>query len=97
MRKIYEDEIRALEETLLREDVEEHGNRTFEVPSTGALLDFDNAISHLYHFCSRLSAKDIVDLRPEFICEESEGLVQAKVILPLSVIEEFRTAESEQF
>lgn len=89
--------MQALEETLLREDFEEHGNRTFEVPTTGAQLDFDNAISHLYHFCSRLSAKDIVDLRPEFICEESEGLVQAKVILPLSVIEEVRTAESEQF
>jgi hypothetical protein len=97
MRKIYEGEMRALEETLLREDFEEHGNRTFEVPTTGAQLDFDNAISHLYHFCSRLSAKDIVDLRPEFICEESEGLVQAKVILPLLVIEEVRTAESEQF
>jgi dsRNA-specific ribonuclease len=96
MRKIYEDEMRVLEETLLREDVEEHGNRTFEVPSTGALLDFDNAVSHLYHFCSRLPAKDYVDLRPEFICEESEGLVQAKVILPLSVIEEVRTTESEQ-
>jgi len=89
--------MRALEETLLREDVEEHGNRTFEVPSTGALLDFDNAISHLYHFCSRLSAKDIVDLRPEFICEESEGLVQAKVILPLSVLKKFKPPRANSF
>jgi hypothetical protein len=95
MRTIYEDEMRTLEEILLRENVEEHGNRIFVVPSTGALLDFDNAVSHLYHFCSRLPAKDLVSLRPEFICEESEGLVQAKVILPLSVVEEVRTAESE--
>lgn len=96
MRKIYEDEMRVLEEILLREDAEEPGNRTFEVPSTGALLDFDNTVSHLYHFCSRLPSQDYVDLRPEFICEEVGGLVRATVILPLSVIEEVRTAKSEQ-
>ena len=63
MRKIYEDEMRVLEEILLRED--EHGSRTFEVPSTGALLDFDNAVSHLSYFCATLPAKEYVDLRPE--------------------------------
>jgi hypothetical protein len=95
MRKIYEDEMRVLQEILLREDTEEHGNMTFEVPSTGALVDFDNVVAHLYHFCAALPRKEYADLRPEFICYESGGLVRAKVILPLAVNEKVRSAESK--
>lgn len=95
MRRIYMDEMRTLEEVLRREDAEEHDNRTFEVSNTGALLDSDNAVAHLYHFCATLPAKDYADLRPEFICSEDKGgLVRAKVILPLSVNEKVRIAES---
>jgi hypothetical protein len=88
--------MRVLEEILLREDTEEYGNRLFEVPSTGALLDFDSAVAHLYHFCATLPRKEYVDLRPEFVCDESGGYIRARVILPLSVNEEVRTAESER-
>jgi hypothetical protein len=95
MRKIYEDEMRVLQEILLLEDTEEPGNRIFEVPSTGALVDFDNVVAHLYHFCATLPKKEYADLRPEFICDESGGLVRARVILPLSVNEKVRTAESQ--
>ncbi|KAE9375393.1 P-loop containing nucleoside triphosphate hydrolase protein [Stipitochalara longipes BDJ] len=96
MRKIYEDEMRVLEEVLLREDAEEAANGTFEIPDTGALLDFDNAVAHLYHFCSTLPSKEYVDLRPEFICFEEGGFVGATVMLPLSVDQEVRTAKSKQ-
>lgn len=95
MRKIYEDEMRVLQEILLLEDTEEPGNRIFEVPSTGALVDFDNVVAHLYYFCATLPKKEYADLRPEFICDESGGLVRARVILPLSVNEQVRTAESQ--
>jgi hypothetical protein len=96
MRKIYEDEMRVLQEILLLEDTEEPGNRIFEVLSTGALVDFDNVVAHLYHFCATLPKKEYADLRPEFICNESGGLVRARVILPLSVNEKVRTAESQR-
>lgn len=96
MRKIYEDEMRVLQDILLLEDTEEPGNRIFEIPSTGALVDFDNVVAHLYHFCATLPKKEYADLRPEFICDESGGLVRARVILPLSVNEKVRTAESQR-
>lgn len=96
MRKIYEDEMRILEELLLREDTEESGNRTFQVPETGALLEFDNAVSHLYHFCATLPAKEYVDLRPDFVTDiGSDGLVRATVTLPTLVDEEVRIASGE--
>jgi hypothetical protein len=95
MRKLYEDEMRILQEILVREDAEEHENRTFKVESTGALLDIDNAMAHLYHFCATLPPSEYVDLRPDFICSENRnGLCRATVILPLSVPEEVRTIES---
>jgi hypothetical protein len=97
MGKHYEDEMRILEEVLLREDAEQHDNRTFKVESTGALLDIDSAVAHLYHFCATLPATEFVDLRPEFICSEDEtGFIRATLILPVSVNEKVRTAESEK-
>ncbi len=96
MRKIYEDQMRVLQEILFLEDTEDLGNSVFEVPSTGAMVDFDNVVAHLYHFCVTLPKKEYADLRPEFICDESGGLVRAIVILPLSVNEKVRTAESQR-
>lgn len=95
MKKLYEDEMRTLNEVLVLEDAEEHDGRELRVDSTGALLDLDNAVAHLYHFCATLPAKDYVDLRPEFICSEaSPSLVRCRVILPLSVNENVRKHES---
>ena len=95
MKRLYEDDMRALNEVLIFEDTEEHDGREFRIESTGALLDLDNAMAHLYHFCATLPAKEYVDLRPEFICSEAgPSLVRCSVILPLSVNENVRKHES---
>lgn len=97
MKARYEDEMRTLQEVLRIEDAEEHDRRQFRVESTGALLDMDNAVQHLYHFCTTLPANEYVDLQPEFICSETgPSLVSARVILPLSVNEGVRTAQSRK-
>ncbi|TVY60883.1 Dicer-like protein [Lachnellula suecica] len=82
MKDLYENDMRVLQELESLENTEEHDGRSFRVESTGALLDQDNAVAY-------------VDLRPEFICTATEAsIVRAKVILPLSVHEAVRTAES---
>ena len=97
MKKIYEDEMRSLQQALVLEDLEETDGRQFRVLSTGALLDLDNAVPHLYHFCATLPSRQYVDLRPEFICSDvGAGQILARVILPLSVNECVRTAESKR-
>ena len=58
MRSIYEDEMRILQEILVREDEEIPTALTFRVKTTGALLDLDNAIPHLYHFCATLPVNE---------------------------------------
>lgn len=95
MKRIYENEMRSLQEVLYVEDTETHNGQTFRVESTQALLELDNALQHLYHFCATLPRADCVDPRPEFICHTDESkLIRAKVILPLSVNESVRYAES---
>lgn len=97
MRKIYEDEMRTLAETMLEEDNEEEGDDRFEVPETGALLDLDNSVARLYHWCSTLPSNGYyVDLRPEFICFEEAGLRGATVELPLSCHQDTRFARSKR-
>jgi dsRNA-specific ribonuclease len=98
MKKIYEDEMRLLQEALILEDTEEaDGRRQFRTSSSEALLDLDNAVHHLYNFCAQLPAKEYVDLRPEFICSDTgTGETRARVILPLSVNERVRTSESQR-
>jgi hypothetical protein len=95
MKTLYEDEMRVLQEISHTEDTEDHDDRIFRVDSTGATLDLDDAVQHLYHFCSILPAKEYVDLRPDFIpFEAGDGLLKARVILPILVHEAVRTAES---
>ncbi|CAD6442536.1 bfe48028-85c3-4dec-9829-fa7c77296083 [Sclerotinia trifoliorum] len=98
MRKMYEDEMRELQHIFEIENVDEQSEdgRFLRIESTGARLDLDNAVAHLYHFCSVLTAKDFVDLRPDFVYSFDLGtdFVRAKVILPLSVPETFRVHES---
>jgi len=95
MRRIYEDEMRKLQEILVIEDGEEHDGRYFRIGSAGALLDLDNTLPHLYHFCATLPAKEYVDVRPEVICSEVGAGLRARVILPLSGHTAVRTAESQ--
>ncbi|PVH89342.1 P-loop containing nucleoside triphosphate hydrolase protein [Cadophora sp. DSE1049] len=96
MRQMYEDEMRTLQEELRLEDAEEVGVETmiFQVAETQALLDLDNAIQHLYHFCAKLPRTAYVDPRPEFICSQHGDLLRAKVTLPLCVDQSVRVAES---
>lgn len=96
MKALYEDEMRSLHEVLVIEDSEETLSREFRVPGTNALLDLENAVQHLYHFCATLPHTQYVDLRPEFICSEAgHKLVRAKVYLPVSVHEDVRIAVSQ--
>jgi dsRNA-specific ribonuclease len=96
MRAIYEDEMRELQELLVQEDSEEGDGRVFQVTRTKALLDLENSVPYLYHFCSTLPVTEYVDTRPEFICTKEGGLIRAKVILPPSVNEVVRVAESRK-
>ncbi|KAK2625821.1 hypothetical protein QTJ16_005133 [Diplocarpon rosae] len=93
---MYEDDMRNLQEYLVHEDAEEHDGRIFQVTSTNAVLDLDNSVAHLYHFCAKLPPQAYVDRRPEFICFSEGAAIRAKVILPLSVDESVRVAESQR-
>lgn len=65
--------------------------------SPRALLNHENAVSHLYHFCATLPADEFLDLRPEFMCTSvNEKEITAKVVLPPCVDEKYRYAESTQ-
>ncbi|KAI9644163.1 Dicer-like protein 2 [Ciborinia camelliae] len=98
MRKMYEDEMRELQHIFEIETADEQSKdgRFLQIESTGARLDLDNAVAHLHHFCSVLTANEFVDLRPEFVYSSDSGskYVQAKVILPLLVPGPLRVHES---
>lgn len=101
MRAIYEDETRILEESTDQTDSDERlelaDQKRLKVEKTGAILELDHALPHLYHFCATLPADKFVDTRPDFICtENSAGLHHAKIILPISVHESVRTSESQR-
>ena len=97
MKRLYEDETRALNEILVLEDNEQGDGRKFRIDTTGASLDLDNAMAHLYHFCATLPKKEYVDLRPDFICSyqgTNPKLVRCRVVLPLLVNEDLRIHRS---
>jgi dsRNA-specific ribonuclease len=94
------------------EDVEEESDARFEVQSTGyfspklqfvllsndsrAILTFENAVAHIYHFCQTLPPQPYVLLRPSFqFREDSETtVVTATVTLPNCVDPSVRVASS---
>ncbi|EPQ67305.1 Bgt-5504 [Blumeria graminis f. sp. tritici] len=94
MKEIYSDESRSLQEQSALEEEDSLTTRFFRVEKSGAVLDLDNAVSHLYHFCNTIPTDKFVDRRPEFINSKKNGKYRCKVILPLSVHETIRTAES---
>jgi ERCC4-related helicase len=95
-RTIYEDEMRILEEFLLQEDAEERIDRSFEVSNTGAPLDFDNAVAHLYHFCSTLPQSSMWTCAQSLSVLNKVVLIGATVMLPLSVDQQVRTMKGKQ-
>lgn len=77
---------------------EDEPSRFYRVESTGALLHFDNAKAHLYHFCAvstRMSS--FVDARPEFSAEEdTTHRWTATAHLPAFVHSTLRTTSSRE-
>lgn len=95
MRAAYEDEYRNAQLAAKLEQIPESEDRKYKIPSTGALLTLDNAKSHLNHFCATLRTAHHVDHRPVFECRtDAENLITAKVLLPSSVSQRYRTAIS---
>ncbi|KAK2802013.1 Dicer-like protein 2 [Onygenales sp. PD_10] len=95
MKEMYEDDKRIREAIQTKEDIEEEGGRYLRIESTGACLTFDNARSHLEHFCATLAC-DFTDSRPEFILSEDPvtETTTAKVILPGVLDPEFRVTHA---
>ncbi|KAF7895452.1 uncharacterized protein EAF01_009414 [Botrytis porri] len=100
MREEYEKEMRELQHIYEIETADEQSedDRILRIESTGAQLDLDSALAHLYHFCSVLTTKDFVDLRPDFIYSSNSGskYVSAKVVLPGSVSQILRVHRSRR-
>lgn len=96
MKQQYEDEERELRETKLLEDSEDTSSMHFIVESTGARLDFDNAKSHLHHFCRVLSKGEYVDCRPDYVVHQhvSGETLGVTVLLPPFLPKNLRKAES---
>ncbi|KAF2403577.1 P-loop containing nucleoside triphosphate hydrolase protein [Trichodelitschia bisporula] len=80
------------------EGSEKVGRRQYRVESTGALLTTDNAMGHLYHFCTTLYSVSYVDMRPQFAYHsDKSGMVSAEVTLPACVdpsLRQFRSSRS---
>ena len=101
MRQAYMDELREVQVMSELEESEEHDGRNFRVLETGALLTLDNAVTHLHHFCAKVTADRFVDPRPQFTKiedhyggEHQSTSVRMKVILPPTLKQELRTATS---
>lgn len=95
MNELYQDEERQRTEMEKLEAVEDVPDTFFEVESTGARISFDDAKSHLEHFCRTLSQGEYVDCRPDYIIHKSgnslEPQLTAEVILPSFLPEELRS------
>ncbi|PTB37225.1 hypothetical protein M441DRAFT_148991 [Trichoderma asperellum CBS 433.97] len=84
MKKLFEDEQREIQKLEMMENSESPSSICYTHPSTGARLDFDNAKSHLEHFCRVLSPTEFVDSRPDYIIHKDPDSVAltATVLLP---------------
>jgi dsRNA-specific ribonuclease len=105
MKRRYEAEERNVQKLaeLEEDETEQCQHRKFKVPSTGALLDMDNAKGHLQCFCSRLSSHSYAEMRPEYVVLEEDKeagghdghpLLSAKVILPVTLDPSLRVRKS---
>ncbi|KAI1802568.1 hypothetical protein F4811DRAFT_572877 [Daldinia bambusicola] len=96
MKRRYEEDIRDAQ----LEEMEEPAVEPFYIPETGAHLDFDQAKSHLEHFCRKLSVNQYADTRPYYIFKRTPNpltevpQVSATVVLPMSLPPELRRVES---
>ncbi|KAI8634193.1 RNase3 domain-containing protein [Xylariaceae sp. FL1651] len=92
MKKRYEDDMRKVGELAEVEGWEGYpGVAPLHIPSTGARLDFDQAKSHLEHFCRKVTSRQYIDPRPYYITHHAKEYpdslpkISATVILPASL------------
>ncbi|KAG8419387.1 Dicer-like protein 2 [Metarhizium acridum] len=102
MKAVYQDTQREIRTIQSLEDSEESSSTFMEVESTGARLDFENAKSHLEHFCRVLSQGEFVDSRPDYIIHSHEDwdssskpMLSATVLLPSLVPAQLRQIDSK--
>lgn len=97
MNELYQDDQRERQQL---EDLERDSDAVqnyYEVPTTKARLDYDNAKQHLDHFCSSLAPKHLSDNRPQYVMERHAPNVKARVILPNFVPQELRQTYGKVF
>ncbi|KAI1456134.1 hypothetical protein F4805DRAFT_245658 [Annulohypoxylon moriforme] len=103
MKRRYEEDLRDIQELVELEELEQPEVEPLVIPETGARIDFDQAKSHLEHFCTRLSTRQYADSRPYYIFKRSETSlkkfpkISATVVLPMSLAPELRRIESTGF
>lgn len=99
MKKRYEDDMRKLQEL---EESEQPEVQPLYVPETGAKLSFDQAKSHLEHFCTKLSMRRYADLRPYYIFKRTQDSlddtpsISATVVLPMLLPPDLRRVEGRE-
>lgn len=101
MKKCYEDDMRVARDLAELEELDTDPDiAPLRIPSTGAQLDFDQAKSHLEHFCRKLTSKQYLDHNPYYIPEIFNGFsdgiprISATVYLPPSLPPEIRRVKS---
>ncbi|KAL3481424.1 dicer-like protein 2-1 [Aspergillus californicus] len=97
MEEAYQDDQRHLDELRALETINEDVDCRFCVEATGAMLTGDNAVAHLFHFCSTLPRQSYVDTRPEFSFERDGELIKGKVTLSSCVHPSVRRAEGKSW
>ncbi|KAI0472383.1 RNase3 domain-containing protein [Xylaria cf. heliscus] len=71
MKECIEDDTRVARELAELEELDNYpGISPLRVSSTGAQLDFDQAKSHLEHFCLKMTSRQYIDRRPYYISEQ---------------------------
>ncbi|KAI1376087.1 hypothetical protein F4677DRAFT_95475 [Hypoxylon crocopeplum] len=99
MKKRYEDDMRQVQQLAELEESEQPEVEPLFIPETGAHLDFDQAKSHLEHFCRKISTQQHADSRPYYIFKQTHTSlgppqITATVVLPMSLLPELRRVES---
>ncbi|KAI3317473.1 RNase3 domain-containing protein [Xylariaceae sp. AK1471] len=101
MKKRYEDDTRTAHKLAKLEDLETNPTvAPLHIPSTGAQLDFDQAKSHLEHFCQKITYGQYIDYRPYYIAQQINSSTNrppkftAVVILPPSLPPAIRRVKS---
>ncbi|KAI1428743.1 RNase3 domain-containing protein [Xylaria sp. FL1777] len=92
MKKCYEDDERVARELAELEELDTRPNiPPLRIPGTGAQLDFDQAKSHLEHFCRKITSGQYIEHSPYYIPEhvvtssDSIPRISAVVHLPPSL------------